>query len=203
MIILGKSEAAITMILDILVSRSEYCPITILNNLSVDSPLPYDNGLFDISEVKEVESIGTNQFIVIGAMLPATKYKLVDLYNPDRNACPTLINKTAHVSSTAIIGLGILIDALANVSSYAKLSDFVTVYAGATISHHSTVGAFSTICPNASIAGNVTIGERTLIGIGACVKNGVKIGANCTIGAGAVVVRDVPDNTVVKGNPAK
>jgi serine O-acetyltransferase len=31
----------------------------------------------------------------------------------------------------------------------------------------------------------------------------VKIGNNVTIGAGAVVVKDIPDNCVVAGNPAK
>lgn len=31
----------------------------------------------------------------------------------------------------------------------------------------------------------------------------VKIGNNVTIAAGAVVVKDVPDNAVVGGNPAK
>jgi serine acetyltransferase len=32
---------------------------------------------------------------------------------------------------------------------------------------------------------------------------GKKIGRNCVIGAGSVVIEDVPDNSVVAGNPAK
>ena len=32
---------------------------------------------------------------------------------------------------------------------------------------------------------------------------GTKIGSNCVIGAGSVVLNDVPDNSVVVGNPAK
>jgi maltose O-acetyltransferase len=32
---------------------------------------------------------------------------------------------------------------------------------------------------------------------------GVKIGNGCTIGAGSVVTKDLPDNTLAVGNPAK
>jgi acetyltransferase-like isoleucine patch superfamily enzyme len=46
------------------------------------------------------------------------------------------------------------------------------------------------------IGNNVRIGSNTTI-------LPVHIGNNVIIGAGAVVTRDIPDNTIVKGNPAK
>ena len=49
----------------------------------------------------------------------------------------------------------------------------------------------------------VVIGDGVWIGIGAIILKGVTIGKNARIGAGAVVVRDVPDDGVVAGNPAK
>ena len=48
-----------------------------------------------------------------------------------------------------------------------------------------------------------TIGSRVVIGAGAKIIGGVTIGSNCVIGAGAVVTKDVPDNSVVAGNPAR
>ena len=36
-----------------------------------------------------------------------------------------------------------------------------------------------------------------------CLTYGVTIGRNVIIGAGAVVIKDVPDNQVMVGNPAK
>ena len=47
------------------------------------------------------------------------------------------------------------------------------------------------------------IGDNVTIGCHACVIGGVHIGNNVTIGAGAVVVKDVPDNAIVVGNPAR
>lgn len=47
------------------------------------------------------------------------------------------------------------------------------------------------------------IGDNVTIGCHACVIGGVKIGNNVIIGAGSVVVKDVPDNCIVAGNPAK
>lgn len=49
----------------------------------------------------------------------------------------------------------------------------------------------------------VTIRENAWIGIGAIVCPGVTVGRNAVVAAGAVVTRDVPDNAVVAGNPAK
>ncbi len=49
----------------------------------------------------------------------------------------------------------------------------------------------------------VTIKENAWIGIGAILCPGVTIGRNAVVAAGAVVTKDVPDNTVVGGNPAK
>lgn len=49
----------------------------------------------------------------------------------------------------------------------------------------------------------VIIGEDVLIGCQSIVLKGVTIGNGAVIGAGAVVTSDVPDFTVVAGNPAK
>ena len=47
------------------------------------------------------------------------------------------------------------------------------------------------------------IGDNCYFGAGAIVMGPIKIGNNVTIGAGAVVTKDIPDNSVVVGNPAR
>ncbi|ARI75678.1 acetyltransferase [Halobacillus mangrovi] len=49
----------------------------------------------------------------------------------------------------------------------------------------------------------VTIGDNVWIGGRAVINPGVTIGDNTVIASGAVVVKDVPDNVVVGGKPAK
>ena len=51
--------------------------------------------------------------------------------------------------------------------------------------------------------GKVTIKKNAWIGLGAIITPGVTIGENSVVAAGSVVTKDVPDNTVVGGIPAK
>ncbi|HWJ80101.1 MAG TPA: DapH/DapD/GlmU-related protein [Niallia sp.] len=51
--------------------------------------------------------------------------------------------------------------------------------------------------------GKVTIKENTFIGAGTIILPGVTIGKNVIIGAGSVVSKNIPDNVVAVGSPAK
>lgn len=51
--------------------------------------------------------------------------------------------------------------------------------------------------------GRIEIGEETFVGARSVIMPGVKIGRNCVIGAGSVVTKDVPDETVAVGIPAR
>jgi UDP-2-acetamido-3-amino-2,3-dideoxy-glucuronate N-acetyltransferase len=48
-----------------------------------------------------------------------------------------------------------------------------------------------------------TVKKGASIGSNATILAGISIGAGAIVGAGSVVTRDVPDNTIVAGNPAK
>jgi acetyltransferase-like isoleucine patch superfamily enzyme len=50
---------------------------------------------------------------------------------------------------------------------------------------------------------DVRVGNNVWIGYGACILRGVTVGDNAVIGTNAVVTRDVPDNAVVAGVPAR
>jgi acetyltransferase-like isoleucine patch superfamily enzyme len=49
----------------------------------------------------------------------------------------------------------------------------------------------------------ITIGKNVWIGAGATVLPGVTIGDNAVVGSCAVVTKDVPENAIVVGNPAR
>ncbi|AIQ65751.1 Serine acetyltransferase [compost metagenome] len=48
-----------------------------------------------------------------------------------------------------------------------------------------------------------TVGNNVVIGSGAKVLGSFRIGDNCNVGSNAVVLREVPDNSTVVGNPGR
>jgi acetyltransferase-like isoleucine patch superfamily enzyme len=56
---------------------------------------------------------------------------------------------------------------------------------------------------NSIVTRPITIKQKAWIGAGATILPGVTVGRNAIVAAGAVVSKDVPDNTIVGGVPAR
>lgn len=95
----------------------------------------------------------------------------------------------------ARIGEGFFIDHGSGVviGETAEIGDNVTLYQGVTLGGTGKEKGKR----------HPTIGNNVVIGNGARVLGGFTIGDNCRIGAGAVVLKEVPANCTVVGNPGR
>ena len=71
------------------------------------------------------------------------------------------------------------------------------------ISHNVQLGEDTFIVGETILCGSSTTGDRSYVSGGATVRDGMRIGSGAMVGLGSVVVKDVADNTIVKGNPAR
>ena len=115
----------------------------------------------------------------------------------------TIVHPRAFVARNARVGAGVQVLAMAAICADAVLHEAVIVNTGATVDHDCAIGAGTHIGPGAHLTGEITVGEAAFIGAGAVILPRLRIGVNAIVGAGAVVTRDVPDNAIVAGNPAK
>lgn len=83
------------------------------------------------------------------------------------------------------------------IGNYVEIQKFVN------INHNVKIGDYSFIGSHACVLGSVSIGNDTWIAPGSIIRDHVHIGNNCLVGIGSVVVNDIPDNIIVKGNPAR
>jgi sugar O-acyltransferase (sialic acid O-acetyltransferase NeuD family) len=115
----------------------------------------------------------------------------------------TIIHPRSICSANATIGAGSQLMPGCIVNVGAEIGKNVIINTGVIVEHDCRVGDHVHIASGAVLAGGVTVGHGAHIGCGATVRETVSIGDGAIIGAGSVVNKDVPQDTVVIGVPAK
>jgi len=109
----------------------------------------------------------------------------------------SIINEEALINPGTIILDGTIINCGTNIGKCSIINT------GSIVEHDCTIGDFAHIAPGVTICGGVKIGCNTLIGAGATILQNINIGNNTVVGAGSLVTKDIPDNVIAYGVPAK
>lgn len=86
------------------------------------------------------------------------------------------------------------------VQPFVRIGANVVLWSGNHIGHHSVIKDNCFISSHVVVSGFCTVGTNCFIGVNATFGNNLQVGDDCLIGSGALIARDVPDDTLVKGN---
>lgn len=115
----------------------------------------------------------------------------------------TVVHPSVIKSEWVTFGDGDIICAGNILTNQITIGNDVIINMGCTIAHDVNIGNYTTISPGVHISGNVSIGDKCVIGTGAVIIEKISIGSGSIIGAGAVVTKDIPENVLAVGIPAK
>lgn len=118
-------------------------------------------------------------------------------------AAITAVHPGAEIARTASLGEGTAVMAGAVINCSASIGRFCIVNTRASVDHDSHMQDFSSVAPGATLAGNVHVGAYSAICMNACVAEKASIGSHTVVGAGSVVLRDLPDDVLAYGTPAR
>lgn len=115
----------------------------------------------------------------------------------------SLIDPSAFVSCTATIGRGCVIYPGCYIGLNARLGDWVFALSGSIINHDDVIEERTVLASGVNLAGGVHVEADCYLGQACTIRQHLRIGRGSLIGMGAVVLKDVPPNSVMVGNPAR
>jgi sugar O-acyltransferase (sialic acid O-acetyltransferase NeuD family) len=115
----------------------------------------------------------------------------------------SVVHPAAHISRGAQIGFNVLIMAGVVITSNAVIGNHVCILPNSVIHHDASVGDWTLIGAAVTVAGGTAIGRNCYVGSGSSIMNDLTVGDRTLVGLGSNVIRSVPSDAKVAGNPAR
>lgn len=196
----GKSQTRI--LLELLDKKDKVIAIVdpFLKKTSYKTKIPFIN-----NKKRFIECVRKcNSFIVgIGGEYGYARYKISKKLIKLGLMPINVIHKSSYIDKTCVIGKGIQVMAGVNVNCFTKIGDYTILNTSSTIDHECSIGSGVHIMGSSYIGGRVIIEDNVTIGSNATIFPDIKIGKGAFIGAGAVVRKNIKQNQIMVGNPAK
>ena len=113
------------------------------------------------------------------------------------------IHPSVIIGKNVFMGSGIIIMAGVIINSNAELGEFSNYFTGAQIEHDCKIGDYASISAGTVLGGHVKVGELSAITLNCTIIDRLTIGDNTVVGSASLVTKDIPDNVLAYGNPAK
>ncbi len=140
----------------------------------------------------------------IGIGNPLLRKQLYDKFTALGGKFISTISPLATIGSYHVqIGIGTNVLSGAVFSNSNTIGKGCIIYYNSIITHDCIIGNFVEISPAVTLLGRCKIGSYSQIGANAIVLPDIIIGKNVIIGAGSVVTKNVSDNCLAVGVPAK
>ena len=169
------------------------------------SHLPFSRKEIILEEPVFVKHEKANRFFVSFSHFYKIMLGMVAYYIPFPSILTAFLQRLRGVKlkrlSDVFIGYHVLIDSVN--PEYVEIGEGVWITREVKIiTHFNPTPAIKELAGGKYVK-KVSIGKGALILVGAIILPGVRIGEGAVVGAGSVVTKDVPDYTIVGGNPAK
>jgi len=149
--------------------------------------------------IEDGVTIGENVYIKNGARIGQTGFGFVKNEIREWEKFPqignVIIQDNVEIGANTCIDRGAL--SSTTIGYGTKIDNLVE------IAHNVQIGKNCIITGNVSIAGSCIIEDDIWIGPSVTINNGLKIGSNSFISMGSVIIKNVPPNSDVIGNPAE
>ena len=113
------------------------------------------------------------------------------------------IHPSAIIGNDVTLGCNVIALAGCIINPNCRIGNFCLLGMGARLEHDNVIDDFASVLGGAITGGKVKIGKYAAIASGVTVADRITIGKNAVVGAGSVVLKDIPDNVLAYGTPAK
>lgn len=155
-----------------------------------------------LSTIQDYQPAPEDVFIcAIG--IPAIKRRVSDLMVSRGGRFTRLVHRSVVLGHEVQLGEGVILCPFVAVTANNVLGKGVGVNVHASIDHDANVGDWSQINCHCDLTASVQVGEEVFLGSRVTIYPGVTVKSRAHIGGGSVVMRDVPTEWKVAGNPAR
>jgi sugar O-acyltransferase (sialic acid O-acetyltransferase NeuD family) len=132
-----------------------------------------------------------------------SRRKIAQRMGLDDERYATIVHPSATLGGSCRVGVGSVLLAHVDLTADVTIGRHVAVMPQVVLTHDVSVEDWATLASGVRLGGACKVCEEAYVGSGACLREGLTVGQRAMVGMGSVVTRDVPDERLWFGAPAR